>query len=307
MTEELEVDLVIVGGGPAGLSAALTLGRARRSVVVIDEGQPRNRVTHESHGFLTRDRIRPAEFRAVAREQIAAYPSVQFLADVVTNVTGEDGRFRTETQLGTRIRSRKVIFATGMKDQLPAIDGLTDVYGSSAFVCPYCDGWEHRDRRLVVIASGEAALHLTTLLWGWTHDLTVCTNGPAGLSDEKRQEMVAHSIPLYEEAIASIESEGGQVSAVRLETGAQIPCEGIFFAPTLVPATKLPEQLGCAVTASGAVSVGPWGETSVAGLFMAGDAARERYQLVFAAADGAAAAIALNRELSEEDWRQSGR
>lgn len=306
MTEQLKVDVVVVGGGPAGLSAALTLGRARRSVVVIDEEQPRNRVTHESHGFLTRDKIPPAELRAIAREQIEAYPSVQFRRDVVTAVTGENGSFQTQTELGTSISSRKVLFATGMKDQLPAIEGLQRVYGSSAFVCPYCDGWELRDRRLVVIANDEAALHLIRLLWGWTHDLSICSNGPAGLPEDGRQQLGAHGIPLFEDAIERIESEGGQVSTVRLKGGQQVPCEGIFFAPKLVQATRLPVHLGCDVTASGAVAVGPNGETSVAGVYIAGDAARERYQLIMAAADGAAAAIAINFDLAQEDWRQSG-
>lgn len=305
MTEQVEVDVVVVGGGPAGLSAALTLGRARRSVVVIDEEKPRNRVTHESHGFLTRDGIPPAELRAVAKEEIGAYPSVQFRRDVVTEVTGENGAFRTQTELGTSISSRKVLFATGMKDQLPAIEGLQSVYGSSAFVCPYCDGWELRDRRLVVIASGEVALHLTRLLWGWTHSLSICSNGPAGLPEDRRQDLVAHGIPLCEDAIERIESEDGQVSTVRLQGGQQVPCAGIFFAPKLVQATRLPEQLGCDVTASGAVTVGVNGETNVAGVYIAGDAARERYQLMMAAADGVAAAAAINHELSQEDWRVS--
>lgn len=144
-------DCVIIGGGPAGLNAALVLGRARKSMVVIDEGRARNRVTRETHGFLTRDYISPGEFRRIAKEQISAYPSVTFAEDTALSITGTDGDFQITTVQGQTFQSKKVLFAIGMKDLPMDIKGLSDVYGKSAFICPYCDGWELRDQPLVVI------------------------------------------------------------------------------------------------------------------------------------------------------------
>ena len=162
------VDVGIIGGGPAGMSAALVLGRARKSVVVIDEGRPRNRVTRESHGFLTRDGVSPSEFRRIARDQIGAYPSVRFVEEAAAQVAGSDGDFRVTTAQGRTYRCRKLLFATGMKDLPLDIAGLSDVYGKSAFVCPYCDGWELREQPLVLIQKGARALHAAKTLAGWS-------------------------------------------------------------------------------------------------------------------------------------------
>jgi thioredoxin reductase len=298
------VDVVVIGGGPAGLQAALVLGRARRSVVVIDEGRPRNRVTHASHGFLTRDGITPTEFRRIAKAEVLAYPSVQVRKEIATAVTVQDGAFTTTTDLGTVIQSKKLLFATGMKDAPPAIPGLAAVYGTSAFVCPYCDGWELRDQPLVLIAQGDRAYHMTKVLRAWTPEVTLCTNGPAELSEADQAELKEHRVPVYESLIAEIESEGGKVKAVRLADGSVLPCSGLFFAPVLVPATPLPETLGCALMPNGAIQVELSGGTTVPGVYAAGDAARERYQLIMAAADGALAAIAINSELIEADWNR---
>ncbi|MDB4896925.1 MAG: putative disulfide oxidoreductase, partial [Firmicutes bacterium] len=222
---DLVVDVVVIGGGPAGMSAALVLGRARRSVIVVDAEQPRNRVVHESHGFLTRDGVSPTELRAIARAQIAAYPSVRFERDTVTELTGENGAFTAQTRQGRTIRSRKVLFATGKQDVLPAIDGLAAVYGRSAFVCPYCDGWELRD---------------------WP----------------QARQLARNNVALYEGAIARIDHVDAQVSAVRLDDGTQVSCTGLFVALADVQSTGLPEQLGCRMTPAGSVHVADPGETS---------------------------------------------
>lgn len=153
-TDAANADAVIIGGGPAGLNAALMLGRARKRTIVIDAGRPRNAVTREAHGFLTRDGIAPFELRRIAIEQLGAYPSVSHLEDTVVSVTGEDGAFLLETASGLKISSRKLLFAAGMKDRRLDIPGLSEVYGKSAFVCPYCDGWELRDQPLAVISRG---------------------------------------------------------------------------------------------------------------------------------------------------------
>ncbi|MFD2327666.1 NAD(P)/FAD-dependent oxidoreductase [Cohnella sp. GCM10020058] len=301
------LDAAIIGGGPAGLNAALVLGRARKNVIVIDEGLPRNKVTHESHGFLTRDGIKPDEFRRIAVEQIRAYPSVKFAADIAVDIAGADGDFKISTKGGHTYRAKKLLLAVGKKDRLPAIEGLTDVYGKSAFVCPYCDGWELRDRELAVIAKGERAFHFAKTILGWSDRIALCTDGPDELTDGQREELRVRNIPLHDAPIRRIVSEGGMVNRVELEDGFSVPCTGVFFAPTLVPGSELPQSLGCELTATGSGAVtDALGKSSVPGVFVAGDIATEMNQLIQAAAMGAMAGAGINSELLAEAWEARG-
>lgn len=299
-------DVTIVGGGPAGMSAALVLGRAKKRVVLVDAGRPRNRVTQGIHGFLTRDGIRPAEFRQTARAELAGYPSVRIAEDTVLSVTGEDGRFIATTAGGDVYESRKVLFAAGMKDLPMELDGLAEVYGRSAFICPYCDGWELRDRPLALITRGAEAMHLTKIVSGWSGELTLCTNGPDGLTEEQRQDLERHGVPVYDAPIRSIESSDGIVRRIVLEDGVSVPCAGIFFKPRLAPGSDLPQALGCRMTETGAVEVDMLGKTSVPGIYSAGDAASPMHQALAAAAAGAMAGAGINGELNEEAWNRSG-
>lgn len=297
-----QVDVAIVGGGPAGLSAGLMLGRARKQTIIMDEGRPRNAVTRESHGFLTRDGISPAELRSIAREQLLAYPSVSVAEDIVVSITGEDGRFLLETAGGRKMTSKKVLFAAGMKDRPLRIPGLMEVYGKSAFVCPYCDGWELKDEQLVVIHKGAAAMHFAPLLSGWTKRFVICTNGPDELSEAEREDLRRHHIPLYDSPIRMIVSDEGMVSRVELEDGTVIPCTGIFFRSELVPGSELPQAIGCRLSDMGTVAVDEVGKTSVPGIYAAGDVTTHMHQVVAAAAAGSIAAAAINGELNQEAW-----
>lgn len=299
---EQHIDVAIIGGGPAGMNAALVLGRARKSVVVIDEGRPRNRVTRETHGFLTRDGISPSEFRRVAKEQINAYPSVHFVEDAAVTITGTDGNFQIATGQGTTYRSKKLLFAVGMKDLPLDINGLADVYGKSAFVCPYCDGWELRDQSLVLIAKGARALHMAKMLSGWTNQITICTDGPDEWTDEECEELKQHNVPAFNSPIQRLESNDGMVEQVILADGTVIPCTGIFFAPKLAAGSDLPQALGCKITEAGTVIVDGFGKTNVPGVYSAGDAASELYQAITAASLGALAAVGINGELLAEAW-----
>ncbi|NBD23225.1 NAD(P)/FAD-dependent oxidoreductase [Paenibacillus glycinis] len=298
------MDVGIIGGGPAGLNAALVLGRARKSAVVIDEGRPRNRVTGETHGFLTRDGIAPGEFRRIAMEQMQAYPSIAFVSDAATAVTGTDGDFRIETAGGSSYRCKKLLFAVGMRDLPLDIDGLADVYGRSAFVCPYCDGWELRDRKLVLIVKGARALHSAKTLSGWTNDITILTDGPDEWTDGQREELKRHRVTVFDSPIRRIESADGMVERVILRDGTAVPCAGIFFAPKLAAGSELPKSLGCRVTEAGTVVADAFGKTSVPGAYAAGDAATELYQAVVAASLGSLAGVGINTELLAEAWER---
>ncbi|MGN7351461.1 NAD(P)/FAD-dependent oxidoreductase [Paenibacillus sp. 2003] len=296
------LDVLIIGGGPAGLNAALVLGRARKNVVVIDDETPRNWVTRETHGFVTRDGASPREFRKAAKEQIAAYPSVQFASDTATAITGNDGDFVIKTTQGASYRTKKILFAVGKKDLPLDINGLTEVYGKSAFVCPYCDGWELRDQSLVIIVSGDKALHMAKVISGWTERYTICTNGSDSLTDEQREELKQHHVTVFDVPIQSINSEEGMVQQVVLNDGTAIPCTGVFFQPKLFTGSELPKAIGCEITESGTVIVDATGKTSVAGVYSAGDAASELYQAIMAASLGALSAVSINNELNFEKW-----
>lgn len=295
-------DVIIIGGGPAGMSAALVLGRARRSVLVIDEALPRHRVTRESHGFLTRDGVSPSELRTVAREQIAAYPSVRFVQTAAASIEGSDGAFRVTTSDGETHTGRKLLFATGMKDLPMNLKGLEHVYGKSAYVCPYCDGWEMRDRPIAVIA-GDHTMHLTRTVSGWSNDVAVFTDGNPR-PEEEMTEFRRRGIPVYDAPIREISSEAGETVAIILEDGREIPRTAIFFAPKLAPGSDLPVKLGCAVNEFGTMIVDELGRSDMPGVFGAGDGASQKYQVAAAVAAGSMAGVAINTEFLESDWEK---
>lgn len=300
-TEQL-MDVVIIGGGPAGLNAALVLGRARKNVVIIDDVRPRNWVTRKTHGFLTRDGISPADFRRATKDEIQAYPSVHFVTDTAVSISGSEGHFEITTAQSNTYKCKKLLFAVGKKDVPLTIDGLEAVYGKSAFVCPYCDGWELRDQPLVLIVKGAKAVHLAQIISGWTSRYTICTDGPDEMTEEERKELQAHHIPVFTSPVKHIESSDGMVRQVVLEDGVVVSCTGIFFAPQLVAGSELPGQLGCSLTETGTVVVDEYGKTSIPGVYSAGDAASEMYQAIAAASSGALTAIMINSELNVEAW-----
>ena len=302
MMNEQHLDVVIIGGGPAGLNAALVLGRGRKNVAIIDEDRARNAVTRKSHGFITRDGISPSEFRQIAKEEISVYPSVFFVADTVISITGKDGDFHISTALGKTFTSKKLLFAIGMKDRPLNIPGLMEVYGQSAFVCPYCDGWELRDEPLVIINKGEMLMHFAPLISGWTDRFTICTNGPDELSDAQREELKLHQVSIFDSPIQYIDSDDGIVRQVVLEDGTTIPCRGIFFKPDLVMGSDLPQAIGCEIGELGTVVIDNMGKTNIPGIYSAGDAATLMQQAVMAASMGVLAAAAINSVLNAETW-----
>lgn len=297
------LDAAIIGGGPAGLNAALVLGRARKNVVVIDEGRPRNAVTYKSHGFLTRDGISPSEFRRISKEEINNYPSVSIIEDTAVSISGEDGHFEIGTKQGKTFKSKKVLFAVGMKDRPLDISGLSEVYGKSAFVCPYCDGWELKDKPLVIINKGAELMHFIPLLSGWSRHLTICTNGPDELTDTQREELHHHGVFLFDSPIQSINSIEGMVQEVILNDGTIIPAKGIFFKPELTIGSYLPESIGCEITDEGMVVVDDLKKTNISGVFSAGDMTSRMHQIIAAASMGAYAAAVINSELNMETWK----
>jgi thioredoxin reductase len=290
-------DVIIVGGGPAGLSAATILGRARRRVAVFDDGQYRNEASRGIHGFLSRDGIHPAELRRIAREQLARY-EVEYLCTHVNAARAVEGGFLVSLDDGSELRCRKLLLATGVRDRLPEIEGAARFYGCGLFHCPYCDGWEVRDRPLA--AYGADAAGLAASLKTWSAEVVLCTGGPANLKPEDSARLGRLGIPVMRQKIARLEGVES-LEQIVFADGATVPCRGMFFNPAQGQRCDLAANLGCAFTKKGAVKTGKLERTNVPGLFVAGDASKDVQLAVVAAAEGAKAAIAINTALQLEN------
>jgi thioredoxin reductase len=289
-------DVVIVGGGPAGLSAALVLGRCRRRVLVCDAGEPRNAASRAMHGYLTRDGVPPLDFLRLAREELQAY-GIEPRASTVSGITCTPTGFDVTLEGGDVLPSRTVLIATGVRDKVPGVPGVAECYGVTVHHCPYCDGWEVRDKRIVVFGRGAAAAGLALSLKTWTEDVAICADGPARQQTRHREQLDARRIAVHESRVARVEHEGGFVRRVVFENGHGLPCDAIFFTTGQSPQCDLPRQLGCEITRKGVVKTDHLGQTRVPGLYVAGDASRDVQFVVVAAAEGAKAGVAINRAL----------
>jgi thioredoxin reductase len=306
--ETTEVDVVIIGGGPAGLSAALNLGRARASVVVVDAGRPRNAATLRSHGFLTRDGVPPLELRKLARAELAAYPNVRVLDRTVVTALlengGEDGlRFIAALQgrgagIPPAVAARSVLVATGLRETLPDIPSLRAYYGMTIFSCAACDAWELQDRPLALIGETPDLAARARLIARWTDRLTVFTNGSDAVDTVEEAELAASGIVVERRAIADLEGDRGAVSAVRLVDGTRVEIDGGFVRPQWHPALDFVSGIELERDEFGNLVTDRSGRTSVAGLYAAGDAASPGpQQLIVAAGQGARAAAVLVHDL----------
>ena len=300
---DFQYDTIIVGGGPAGLSAALVLGRCRRKVLLCNAGKSRNARTLATYGFFTRDGIKPAELIIIARQQLSRYDTVELLDAEVTGAKCAENRFDVMLEDGSRFKSRTLLLATGVVDNIPEIEGLDALYGKSVHHCPYCDGYEVRDQPIVVYGRGEKGKGLALELTAWSGDLVLCTDGASELGAEDLERLKKNNIVVREEPITRLEGTGGILERVVFASGESLPRRAMFFSTGHRQRSDLAERLGCKFTDKGAVETGEYEATGIRGLYAAGDASRHVQSVVVAASEGAEAAFAINTALLKQDLK----
>jgi thioredoxin reductase len=295
-------DVIIVGAGPAGLSAALILGRCRRSVLVCDRGTPRSWASKAMHGFLSRDPIAQSEFHQLSIDELSRYDGVKLIQLEVTQIRQEDAGFSVGGNEGPGHRCRKLLIATGLFDELPKIDGIFSFFGISVFQCPYCDGWEMRDKAVAVYGRGVRGYQMARAMTAWTRDIVLCTDGPAGLSPSQRDALARNAIPIVEMPISELIGKDGMLESIAFENGDVRPCHALFFDTPSKPQSNLAQRLGCAFARDGGVRCGRYAESSIPGIYAAGNITRDVQLAIVAAAEGAKAAFGINRSLTREEF-----
>jgi thioredoxin reductase len=303
-----DFDVAVIGGGPAGLSAAVVLARACRRVVLFDHGKPRNYAAQAVHGFLGQDGIRPGELRDRGRNEAKNY-GVKFHDDEVTSACAlsADGEHDTLFKVSiadNAVTARAVLLATGMIDYLPEIPGLRELYGKSVHHCPFCDGWEHRGKHLVALASGSTAVKLALSLRVWSPQVTACSNGKP-ISDKEKQELTKNGADWREEKVGRlVEGQDGSIN-MTFENTAPLNCDAIFFGGDQGQRSPLAKVLGCETDNDDLIQTYDKQRTCVVGVFVAGDASGDVQFAIVAAAEGAIAAVAINHMLQEQDVRRT--
>ncbi|MGW3342558.1 NAD(P)/FAD-dependent oxidoreductase [Nonomuraea rubra] len=292
-------DVVIVGAGAAGLNAALLLGRARRRVAVIDAGEPRNAPAAHMRGFLSRDGLPPAELLELGRAEIARY-GVQLVRSRVERI---DHGFTVRLADGQVLDARRILVATGLRDELPGIPGIRERWGRDVLQCPYCHGYEVRDLPLAVLGTHPGAVHQALLLRQWSDDVLFLRH-TLDLAAEDRERLECHGVRVVEGTVARLAVEGDRLRGIELADGRAIPRAAAFLFPRMVPRDGLLTGLGCA-SEDGWIVTDRTGRTSVSGVWAAGNVVDPRAQVITAAGMGSAAAFAINGDLMEEDVRLS--
>ena len=296
-------DAVVVGGGPAGLSAALALGRATRRVLLAADGPGRNARASAAHNVFTRDGTPPGELVRIGLDQLRPYDVTVRRERVSRAAAGPDGFTLT---LGDEavVRARGLVLAFGVRDILPATPGFEELWGRGVFHCPYCHGWEVAHRPLALYGRGEAALHLAQLVRGWSRDLVLFTDGPAELPDDELARIRASGIVVREERVERLIGADG-LEAVVLEGNEALPRDALFLIPKQELRSDLPLQLGCGLADDGRVEADALGRTAVPKVFVAGDAGPNPQSVAVAAASGTVAGAALNNDLLVEEFQQA--
>jgi len=303
-------DVVVVGGGAAGLSGALLLGRSRRSVLVVDAGEPRNAAAAHAHGFLTRDGMAPGELLELGRAEVRGYGGEVLAGRVMSAVPAPGGGFTVELAGGRTVQSRRLLVTTGLVDELPAVPGVRERWGRDVLHCPYCHGWEVRDQAIGILGSGPLAVHQALMLGQWTSDVTLLVHTAPQLTEAQREQLSARGVSVVDGEVTELEITGDQLTAVRLTSGTTVPCQAVMVSPRVVARAGVLESLGLATSEhpmgiGSHVAADPTGLTAVPGVWVAGNITDPNAPIIGAAAAGSRAAMAINADLIAEDVQQA--
>jgi thioredoxin reductase len=302
MTDNKTYDVIIIGGSYAGLSAAMSLGRSLRNVLVVDSGKPCNAPTPHSHNFLTHDGKTPAAIARIAREQLAAYETVQLRDDVaISGIKTAEG-FTINFESGASASGKKLIFATGIKDQLLDIPGFAACWGISVIHCPYCHGYEFRGSETAILGNGETAMHYALLVSNLTKHLTILTNGKPEFSDEQKKKLAAKSIEVIESQVVEIRHEHGHLKHAVLADGRNLAFDAMYFRPPFTQHCLIPQSLGCELTEQGYLKVDAFQKTTIEGVFACGDNSSMMRSVANAVATGNFTGAVVNKELATEKF-----
>ena len=306
-------DVVVIGGGTAGLSGALTLVRARRSVLVIDAGQPRNAPADGVHMYLGREGAPPGDLLAAGRAEVAGYGGEILSATVVTAERGPAGDFRVVLDTGATVSARRLLVTTGLVDELPAVPGLAGLWGKDVLHCPYCHGWEVRDQAIGILATGPLAVHQALLWRQWSEHITLFLHTGPEPGEAEYEELAARGVAVVEGEVTALETAGGRLSGVRLADGRVVGCRALATAPRFTARAGFLAALGLEPAGQemgghvigSRIAADPVGATAVPGVWVAGNVANLTEQVIGAAGAGVRAAAAINSDLLAEDTRRA--
>ncbi|TRZ42249.1 NAD(P)/FAD-dependent oxidoreductase [Robertkochia solimangrovi] len=302
MTENQQFEVIIIGGSYAGLSAAMSLGRSMRKVLILDNNLPCNRQTPYSHNFITQDGIPPAKIAAQAKEQVLRYPTITFVSDTAISGTKTNGSFLIATRSGKEYYSAKLIFATGIKDQLPDIPGFADCWGISVIHCPYCHGYEFKGQRTGIFADVAKAFHLATLVNNLTSDLTLIIPEGASIDTVQAEKLTRNGIKILQKEIKAVVHVNGQLSEIVFIDDHRIPLDALYAAIPFIQSSKIPENLGCALTESGHLDIDEFHRTNTDGIFACGDNTSPMRSVANAVYSGNFTGAIVNKLLSDESF-----
>lgn len=300
--ENQAFEVIIIGGSYAGLSAALCLGRSLRKVLVIDSGKACNEQTPHSHNFLTQDGKTPKEISRIAKQQADQYNSVSFLNDLAIHGQKTAIGFDIQTKAGRVFSTKKIILATGVKDIMPNIKGFSECWGKTMIHCPYCHGYEHKKVKTALIANGERAFHLASLINNLTKDLTILTNGPMEFNEQQLKKIKTKCIEINEKEISAIEHKNGHVQKIVFKDGSKERFLAAYAPLPFEQHTSIPMELGCELTEDGHIKTDNFQQTTVHDIFACGDNSSPMRSIALAVASGNVAAAMVNKVLSEEQF-----
>lgn len=301
MENQTIFDVIIIGGSYSGLSAAMALGRSLKNVLIIDSGKPCNIQTPHSHNFLTQDGKSPTEISGTAKIQVLNYETITFKNEKVISAKKEAFGFTIKTDSEEVFKAKKIILATGLKDNMPAIDGFSDCWGISILHCPYCHGFEIRNKKTGIISNGEVGYEFAKLITNWTKSLTIFTNGKNAFSDDQLLKLKQHQVDVVEKIISKVNHTDGNVESIEFSDNSKTPIEAIYAKIDFEQSCKIPQELGCEINEYGLLIVDAFQKTTIPGIYACGDNSSGR-SIALAVSTGSIAGVFANKELIFEEF-----